>query len=111
MAQMDSESGDGDGPRVPRRVLLKSLAAGAALWEPACGAPPLETPAVGTHRIAPSKPIETPTRIENRLDGTRDFALQRPALNSEVEGYASTTSAALGETVEIAVNVSRAQGV
>ncbi|HYP76291.1 MAG TPA: N,N-dimethylformamidase beta subunit family domain-containing protein [Polyangiaceae bacterium] len=32
-------------------------------------------------------------------------------MNSEVEGYASTTSAALGDTVEIAVNVSRAQGV
>src|SRR6478735_8969591 len=108
---MHSDSGDGDGPRVPRRLLLKSLAAGAAIWEPACGAPPLEAPAVGAHRIVPPKPIETPIRIENRLPGTRDFALQRPAEERQVEGYASATSAALGDTVEIAVNVSRAQGV
>lgn len=108
---MGSDRGDGEKPRLARRLVLKSLAAGAALWQPACGAPPTEASAIGTHRIVPAKPIETPIRIENRLPGTRDFALQRPAYERQVEGYASTTSARLGDAVRIAVNVSRAQGV
>jgi sugar lactone lactonase YvrE len=108
---MRSNNGEGDKPRVPRRLLLKSLATGAMLWQPACSAPPEETSAVGMHRIAPAKPVETPIRIENRLEGTDAFALSKPALNREVEGYASTTSASPGDTVEISVNVSRAQGV
>lgn len=37
--------------------------------------------------------------------------MRRPAYDRQVEGYASTTSASAGETIEIAVNVSRAQGV
>lgn len=108
---MRSNDGNGDEPRVPRRLLLKSLAAGAVLWEPACGDPPSETPAVGTHRIAPAKELETPIRVENRLEGSDAFALSKPSLQGEVEGYASTTSAGVGDTVEIFVNVSRAQGV
>jgi len=56
-------------------------------------------------------PIETPTRIENRLPGSDSFALTNPARDREVEGYASTTSASVDDTVEIAVSVSRAQGV
>jgi len=71
----------------------------------------LETAAVGSHQIVPAKPIETPVRVENRLPGSSDFQLLRPAYGREVEGYASTTSAGLGETIEIAVNVSRAQRV
>jgi len=110
-SKMGSDRGDGEKPRLARRLVLKSLAAGAALWQPACGAPPTEASAIGTHRIVPAKPIETPIRIENRLPGTRDFALQRPAYERQVEGYASTTSARLGDAVRIAVNVSRAQGV
>src|SRR3954452_2268249 len=108
---MDSDTGDGGRPRIARRLLLKSFAAGSVLWEPACGAPPLETAAVGSHQIVPAKPIETPVRVENRLPGSSDFQLLRPAYGREVEGYASTTSAGLGETIEIAVNVSRAQRV
>ena len=107
---MSADERDGVSPRVARRMVLKSLAAGA-LWEPACGAPPLETSAHSQHRVDPPSPIETPIRVENRLPGTSDFELQRPANEREVEGYASTTSASLGETLEICVNVSRAQGV
>ena len=65
---------------------------------------------MGRHRIDPP-PSETPTRIENRLPGSDSFALKNPARNREVEGYASTTSASVGDTVAIAVNVSRPQGV
>lgn len=108
---MDSEAGDGGKPRVPRRLVLKSLAAGAALWEPGCGSPPSEASEVGRHRIVPAVPIETPIRIENRLPGTSDFELRRPARDREVEGYASTTSAGPGEAVEIRVNVSRPRDV
>jgi hypothetical protein len=108
---MTSDEGEGGNPRVPRRLVLKSLAAGAVLWEPACSAPPFEASAVGRHQIVPTNPIETQIRIENRLPGTSDFELQRPARDHEVEGYASTTSAGLGEAIEVFVNVSRAQGV
>src|SRR6187549_2053073 len=108
---MGSDTGDGEKPRVPRRWVLKSLAASAVLWEPACGPPQSEASAVGTHSIAPGKALETPIQIENRLPGTREFALLRPAYAREVEGYANVTSASLGETIEIAVNVSQAQGV
>ncbi|HEX2673337.1 MAG TPA: N,N-dimethylformamidase beta subunit family domain-containing protein, partial [Polyangiaceae bacterium] len=108
---MTSDEGEGGKPRLPRRLILKSLAAGAVLWEPGCSAPPLEAPEVGRHQIVPTNPIETPIRIENRLPGSSDFELQRPARDHEVEGYASTTSAGLGETIEVRVNVSRAQGV
>jgi len=71
----------------------------------------LDAPAVGSHQIIPPRPIETRIRIENRLPGTSDFTVLNPAYERQVEGYASTTSAGLGETVGIAVNVSRAQGV
>ncbi|HYP98544.1 MAG TPA: N,N-dimethylformamidase beta subunit family domain-containing protein [Polyangiaceae bacterium] len=108
---MVSDTGDGGKPRVPRRLVLKSLATGAVLWEPACSAPPIEAPAVGTHQIVPPKLIETPIRIENRLPGTRDFSLQRPAYDRQVEGYASTTSASVGEMIAVAVNVSRSREV
>jgi sugar lactone lactonase YvrE len=108
---MDSDAGDGGQPRVARRWVLKSLAAGAVLWEPGCGSPPLEAPEVGRHQVVPVKPVETPVHIENRLPGSSEFDLRRPARDHEVEGYASTTSAGLGETVEIRVNVSRSQGV
>jgi len=101
----------GTGPRVPRRLILKSLAAGVVLWEPACGAPPLD-PATGrTHAIAAARPQESPIRIENRLPGSNTLDLQRPATNQEVEGYAKTTSASAGDVVEICVNVDHAQGV
>jgi hypothetical protein len=96
---------------VPRRWLLKSLATGAVLWQPACATGPQKTSAVGARPLADQKPVEPPIRTENRLPGSDSFALQKPARGREVEGYASTTSASAGDSVEIAVNVSRAQGV
>jgi sugar lactone lactonase YvrE len=108
---MGSNRGDGEQPRLARRVVLKSLAAGAVLWEPACAAPPSETPALGSQGIAPASALEAPIRIENRLPGTSDFELRRPAQDGQIAGYASTTSAGLGETIDISLNVSRAQGV
>lgn len=108
---MESDEGDGREPRVARRLVLKTLATGAVLWEPGCSAPPSEAPALRGHQIIPGTAVETPIHVENRQPGTSDFQLQRPARGHEVEGYASTTSASLGETIEIRVNVSRAQGV
>jgi len=94
-----------------RRLVLKSLAAGAALWQPGCGDPSMETPLAGSHSIAHAKPIQTPIQVENRLEGSSAFALQRPADDRQVEGYASTTSAIAGDAVKIFVNVIRAQRV
>lgn len=108
---MSSDTGDGEKPRFPRRWVLKSLAAGAVLWEPGCGSAPMEAPEVRKHQIVPAKAVETPIRIENRLSGSAEFKLRRPAREREVEGYASTTSAALGDSIDIHVSVSRAQGV
>ena len=103
--------GNQEGPRVERRLLLKSFAAGALLWEPACGAPPAEGPLVQTHEIAAPEPLEAPIRRENRLPGTADFKLDRPAQAHEVEGYASLASALAGDSVDLCLNVSVAQGV
>jgi DNA-binding beta-propeller fold protein YncE len=107
---MDHGGNEGE-PRVPRRLLLKSLAAGAVLWEPGCGAPPAESPLLKTHGIGVAKPLETPIRVENRLAGSAAFVLARPAVNHEVEGYASTTSASAGDSVDLCVNVNVTQGV
>lgn len=41
------------------------------------------------------------TRIENALPGTNDWRLTLPASSDEIEGYASTTSAAHGESVDL----------
>jgi streptogramin lyase len=111
MAQDDS-GGHGAGARLPRRLLLKTLAAGTVLLEPACGADSLEADAtVGTHEINPAHELESPIKLENRLTGTSAYTLTRPALTNEVEGYASDSSVAAGETLRIYVNVSKAQGV
>ena len=102
-------------PRIPRRVMLQSsLAAGSALLGNACGGPPIGTAPVKLvqlHAGATPFPLETPIRVENRQLGTDAFALLRPAPGNEVEGYASLTSAAANEIVEIKVSVNRAQTV
>lgn len=103
--------GKEEGPHVPRRLILKSLATGAVLWEPGCGAPPAESPRVQTHSVAAAEPLETPIRIENRRPGTTAYVLSRPAQANEVEGYASTTSASAGDSVDLCVNVTVAQAV
>ena len=41
---------------------------------------------------------------ENARPGTADWALQRPALSREIEGYAGATSVARGETIELFVH-------
>ena len=95
-------------------MLKSSLAAGSALLGTACGAAPIETAPpkpVRVHSGASPVPLETPIRVENRLPGTDAFALLRPALSNEVEGYASLTSAVASDSVEFKVNVNRAQNV
>ena len=108
---MAIDDGDDRGQlRLPRRLVLKSLAAGVGLWDQACGAP-LEQPAHQSHAIATAEPIESRIRRENRLLGTSDYLLRNPARSSEVEGYASVCSAIAGDQVDISVSVNRAQGV
>jgi streptogramin lyase len=111
MSQDDSGR-HGEGTRLPRRLLLKTLAAGTVLLEPGCGSDSLEgDAAVIKHDINPAHELESPIKIENRLRGTSAYTLTRPALTNEVEGYASDSSVAAGETLRIYVSVSRAQGV
>lgn len=43
---------------------------------------------------------------ENQLPGTADWALSRPAQNSEIEGYASAVSISPGDSIRLFVNVS-----
>lgn len=59
--------------------------------------------------VAPARPEPTvrpvnPIIAENRLPGTADWRLSRPATAREIEGYASATSVAAGE--ELALYVS-----
>jgi hypothetical protein len=44
------------------------------------------------------------TIAENRRPGTADWDITRPALNHEIEGYASKTSINAGETIDLYVN-------
>lgn len=56
-------------------------------------------------------PVVTRIALENAEPGTAAWALVQPATNHEVEGYASVTSAAAGDSVDIAVNVPDAHAV
>jgi len=105
----DNIGGRNAGARVPRRLLLKTLATGSLLFEPGCGQDGEAELAV--HRRAVARPIDTPITAENRLPGSDAYALSNPALSAEVEGYASATSVVSGETLSVFVNVTRAQGV
>jgi hypothetical protein len=44
------------------------------------------------------------TAVENQRPGTDDWHLARPAINSEIEGYASATSVERGEVIDLYVN-------
>src|SRR5450432_3525986 len=100
----DNTGGRGAGARFPRRLILKTFAAGAVLIEPACGQGSLEAdPSVRSHAVAHA--IDSPITIENRLLGSGAYVLTNPALDHEVEGYASETSVAAGETLSVSVNV------
>ena len=107
----DNQGNRGAERRLPRRLLLKSLAAGAAIWEPACGAPPSGESAPVKHALAEPGVLESPIRIENRRPGDASFVLQKPALQREVEGYASAVSAIAGDGIDLLFSVDRAQGV
>src|SRR4051812_12973835 len=103
----------GRGRPIPRRLALKSLAAGATIWAPGCGAPPPEQTAavIATHAVAAPRAIESPILLENRLPGDASFILRKPTLQREVEGYASAVSAVAGDRVDLCMSVDRAQGV
>jgi sugar lactone lactonase YvrE len=93
-------------------MLKSSLAAGSALLDNACTAHGIARPKSASGHPGSSPTLgEPPIRAENRLPGTDAFALRRPALANEVEGYASLTSAVASDSVEIKVNVDRAQQV
>ncbi|HEX7477895.1 MAG TPA: N,N-dimethylformamidase beta subunit family domain-containing protein [Polyangiales bacterium] len=53
----------------------------------------------------------SPVELENRQPGTDDYALQQPASAHQIEGYASSSSAAPGRSAQLFVNVDKAQGV
>lgn len=103
----------GTGGRIPRRLALKSLAAGATIWAPGCGAPPPEHAGINiaSHAVSSPRPLESAIRIENRLPGDASFVLQKRASGREVEGYASAVSAVAGDTVDLCLSVDRAQRV
>jgi hypothetical protein len=56
--------------------------------------------AVGVRGPAGSNPIV----VENRRPGTTDWELEDPALEHEIEGYASATSVPVGRTIRLFVN-------
>jgi hypothetical protein len=58
-----------------------------------------------------TKAARSAIAIENARTGTDAWALEQPATNHEVEGYASTTSAEAGDTVSVSVDVSEAHDV
>lgn len=66
------------------------------------------TPAAQRTAYAQAYPTATiiPNAIvaENRLAGTEDWKLTRPAIAREIEGYASATSVARGESIRFYVN-------
>lgn len=107
----NDNGGHGAESRVPRRLILKSLAAGAVLFEPGCSAPAPEGSAEQVHSISSPHALESRIRVENRLPGSADFALQKPTQSREVEGYASAVSAVAGAQVDVRVSVDRTQGV
>lgn len=45
--------------------------------------------------------VKNQTQLENERIGTEDWKLVNPALNREIEGYASSTSITAGEKIEI----------
>ena len=47
---------------------------------------------------------DNPIQIENREKGTTDWQLTNPAVNGEIEGYASAMSVNLGERIKLLVN-------
>jgi len=105
--------GDGGGKRVARRMVLKTLATSSALFDVACGAgAETEAPAVShQHAIAQVHSEPSPIALENALPGSSDFALKKPAMNGEVEAYASAISALAGQSLDLFVSVKRAQNV
>jgi hypothetical protein len=50
-----------------------------------------------------------PTILENRRAGTADWEIARPALDHEIEGYASKTSVNGGETIDLFVSTIAAE--
>jgi len=49
-------------------------------------------------------PHTNPTIVENRRAGAADWEITRPALDHEIEGYASKTSVNSGETIDLFVS-------
>ena len=54
---------------------------------------------------------DSPIAHENRMPGSDQFALSRPAHGAQLAGYAATTSASPGERVELFVSVDSEQPV
>ncbi len=54
----------------------------------------------------PPQAHESPIALENSLPGTSAWKLTKPALNREIEGYASAVSVAPGEGIKLFVGVS-----
>lgn len=91
--------------------------------EPLCcpvGPQPRDGSAVGSRGAAESRPNgvpcddcevtfrsrdANPIARENAMPGTAEWTLSKPALNHEIEGYASTTSAAAGDVVTLHLSV------
>lgn len=51
--------------------------------------------------VKPTKLNKNPIAIENELPGTKDWMIENPATNHEVEGYMSRTSIEAGESIAL----------
>jgi hypothetical protein len=86
-----------DQPSSRKRKLVLSLACLAMLA--ACG----DGSDSGISPVA-SSPHSNPVMTENQLQGTADWRLTLPAMNREIEGYASATSINHGGSISFYVN-------
>ena len=65
--------------------------------------------APGAHAAKPTKPPSgNPVQIENAKVGTTAWQIQNPALNGEIEGYASLTSVNRGGSIDLFVSTTSA---
>jgi hypothetical protein len=97
-----------DVPRPPRDATVAADSVDDATDDVATADSKVPADAVAMVEVTePANPIV----VENRRAGSEGWRLLRPAENHEVEGYASTTSAAPGEPFEVRVNVDAAHTV
>lgn len=90
-----------------RTVLLFA----ASVFVAAAGCEEIESAPPPRHIVRNSPREVSPIELENRNPGTDGWALTKPAVAQQVEGYASRISVAVGEPIDLMVNVDEPHGV